>query len=62
MSFTEYMEVKMENVWILLLGFFLMAVGVVYLAYNFMESILVMIVGFVLIIIVMIDYSKVKQN
>ena len=52
----------MENVWILLLGFFLMAVGVVYLAYNFMESILVMIVGFVLIIIVMIDYSKVKQN
>ena len=62
MSFKEYMEVKVENVWILLLGFFLMAVGVVYISYNFMESALVMIVGFILIVIVLIDYSKVRQE
>ena len=62
MSFKEYMEVKVENMWILLLGFFLMAVGVVYLSYNFMESFLVIITGFALIGIVLIDYSKVRQE
>ena len=62
MSFKEYIEVKIENMWILLLGFFLMAVGTIYISYNFIESFLVMIVGFILIAIVMIDYSKVRQE
>jgi len=62
MSFKEYMEVKIENVWILLLGLFLLTVGVVYISSNFTESILVMIVGFILVVIVLIDYSKVRKD
>ena len=62
MSFREYMEVKIENVWILLLGLFLLTVGVVYISSNFTESILVMIVGFILVVIVLIDYSKVRKD